>query len=174
MRAASSPTSGSAAGALLLARRSPRRGVWPGIGPIGEALGVAAARLHDFAYAQARGLGSIGFLAANLVVGVLIARFGTGHRALVDRGLPGRRSSLLALGHPGGRRVGAGAAAEHARDRAAGVNPVFAIFMVAVAFTQASHAVLYAFGSLHWRALGIGEAEIGALWAVSVAGRDRC
>ena len=37
-----------------------------GIGPIAEALGVAAARRHGFAYAQARGLGSLGFLAANL------------------------------------------------------------------------------------------------------------
>jgi PPP family 3-phenylpropionic acid transporter len=49
------------------------------------------------------------------------------------------------------------------------INPVFAIFMGVVAFTQASHAVMYAYGTIHWRALGIGEAEIGALWAASVA-----
>ena len=46
--------------------------------------------------------------------------------------------------------------------------PVFAIFMVAVAFIQASHATYYALGSFHWRALGIGEGRIGALWAFSV------
>ena len=49
------------------------------------------------------------------------------------------------------------------------MNPVFAIFMAASAFIQASHAVIYALGSLHWRALGIGETEIGALWAAGVA-----
>ena len=27
---------------------------------------------------------------------------------------------------------------------------------------------MYAYGSIHWRALGIGETEIGALWAASV------
>ena len=49
------------------------------------------------------------------------------------------------------------------------INPVFAIFMAAVAFLQASHAVLYAYGSIHWLALGISEVRIGALWAASVA-----
>ena len=41
--------------------------------------------------------------------------------------------------------------------------------MAAVAFIQASHAIYYALGSLHWRALGLGEGRIGALWAFSVA-----
>ena len=45
-----------------------------GIGPIAEALGVAAARAWDFPYAQARGFGSLGYLGANLAIGVLIAR----------------------------------------------------------------------------------------------------
>ena len=40
--------------------------------------------------------------------------------------------------------------------------PAFAIFMVAIALLQASHATYYALGSLHWRALGLGEARIGA------------
>ena len=52
------------------------------------------------------------------------------------------------------------------------VNPVFALFVAVVAFVQASHAVMYALGSLHWRALGLGETEIGALWAASVATRS--
>ena len=49
------------------------------------------------------------------------------------------------------------------------MNPIFAVFMAVVAFIQASHAVLYAYGSIHWRALGVSETEIGALWAASVA-----
>lgn len=48
------------------------------------------------------------------------------------------------------------------------MNPVFAIFMATVAFLQASHAVMYAYGSIHWRDLGVSEATIGALWAASV------
>ena len=38
----------------------------------------------------------------------------------------------------------------------------------AAACTQASHAALYAFGSIHWRDLGFSSATIGWLWAVGV------
>jgi MFS transporter, PPP family, 3-phenylpropionic acid transporter len=139
-----------------------------GLAPIGEALGIAAARIHGFPYAQARGLGSIGFLAANLIVGALMARLGTGIALWwIVACLLG--VALLGLHHPGGGGV---------RDRAPPSFreigrvislPVFAIFMGAVAFSQASHATYYALGSFHWRALGIGEGRIGALWAFSVA-----
>ena len=138
-----------------------------GVGPIGEALGVAAARIHAFPYGQARGLGSVGFLAANLVVGALIARTGTGI-ALWWIVVCLLGVAALGLRHPGGGGV---------RDRAPpGFReigrliglPVFAIFMAAVAFSQASHATYYALGSFHWRALGLGEGRIGALWAFSV------
>ena len=49
-----------------------------GTGPLAEALGVAAARARRFPYSPVRGLGSTGFLAANLIVGALIARTGSG------------------------------------------------------------------------------------------------
>ncbi|MFL5147987.1 MAG: MFS transporter [Microvirga sp.] len=38
----------------------------------------------------------------------------------------------------------------------------------AAACTQASHAALYAFGSIHWRDLGFSSATIGWLWAIGV------
>jgi PPP family 3-phenylpropionic acid transporter len=138
-----------------------------GVGPISEALGVAAARMHAFPYAQARGLGSVGFLAANLVVGALMVRFGTGI-ALWWIVVCLLGVAALGLHHPGGGGV---------RDKAPPgfreigrliALPAFAIFMVAIALLQASHATYYALGSLHWRALGLGEARIGALWAFSV------
>jgi MFS transporter, PPP family, 3-phenylpropionic acid transporter len=36
------------------------------------------------------------------------------------------------------------------------------------ACTQASHAAIYAFGSIHWRDLGFSSATIGLLWAIGV------
>jgi PPP family 3-phenylpropionic acid transporter len=48
------------------------------------------------------------------------------------------------------------------RDR-----PVLA-FLVAASLIQASHAVLYGFGTLHWTAAGHSETLIGWLWAGSV------
>ena len=139
-----------------------------GIGPIAEALGVAAARFYGFDYARARGLGSLGFLGANVLVGALIARNGSGIALWwIVFCLVG--TAALAVGHPGGRKVQDQVPPDMREIGRLMLNPVFAIFMAAVAFTQASHAVYYAFGSIHWRALGIGEARIGALWAASVA-----
>ena len=44
----------------------------------------------------------------------------------------------------------------------------FALFLAAAALIQGSHAVYYAFGTLHWRAAGYTEDVIGALWAEGV------
>ena len=73
-----------------------------GTGPLAEALGVAAARARNFPYSPVRGLGSAGFLAANLVVGALIARTGS---AVALWWIVGCMALLvpLALAHPGGR-----------------------------------------------------------------------
>lgn len=45
----------------------------------------------------------------------------------------------------------------------------FVLFMVATGFCQASHAVLYSFGTLTWRAAGIDDVTISLLWGLSVA-----
>jgi PPP family 3-phenylpropionic acid transporter len=47
-------------------------------------------------------------------------------------------------------------------------NRSFALFLAAAAMIQGSHAVYYAFGTLHWRAAGYSEDVIGALWAEGV------
>ena len=138
-----------------------------GTGPLAEALGIAAARARNFPYSPVRGLGSAGFLAANLVVGALIARTGS---VVALWWIVGCMALLvpLALAHPGGRKV----EGQPPRLREIGrlvVNPTFAVFMGLFAFLSASHAMLYSLGSIHWRALGVGESEIGALWAASVA-----
>jgi MFS transporter, PPP family, 3-phenylpropionic acid transporter len=139
-----------------------------GIGPIGEALGLAAARVHGFAYARARAVGSAGFLAANLAVGALLPVTGTG-LALWWIAACLVAVALLARRHPGGRRVVGARPPRMAEIGRVLVHPVFGLFLVAVALMQAGHAVLYAYGSVHWRALGLGEATIGALWAAGVA-----
>src|SRR5690606_37238569 len=47
-------------------------------------------------------------------------------------------------------------------------EPLFLTFLAAACLLQASHAVLYAFGTLHWRATGVSDLLIGWLWAVGV------
>ena len=44
----------------------------------------------------------------------------------------------------------------------------FVLFLAAAALVQGSHAVYYAFGTLHWRAAGHSDTVIGLLWAEGV------
>ncbi len=138
-----------------------------GIGPIAEALGVAASRFHGFAYAPTRGLGSIGFLTANLGVGALIGHTGP-NLALWWIVATLVVTIALALRHPGGRKVQGQMPPRVKEITALILNPVFAVFVGALAFTQASHAVFYAYGTIHWASLGLDESKIGGLWAMGV------
>jgi len=45
----------------------------------------------------------------------------------------------------------------------------FLLFMVATGLCQASHAVLYSFGTLTWRGAGLSDVTISLLWGESVA-----
>ena len=47
-------------------------------------------------------------------------------------------------------------------------HPVFVAFVVSASLIQASHAVYYGFGTIHWQSLGIGDDVIGFLWATGV------
>lgn len=47
-------------------------------------------------------------------------------------------------------------------------RPSFLVFLLAAALIQASHAIYYAFGSLHWRSLGLSDGFIGSLWGIGV------
>lgn len=138
-----------------------------GIGPIAEALGVAASRVYKFAYAPARGLGSVGFVSANLIVGALIARTGPMIALWWIVGCL-LATAMLAVRHPGGRKVQGQIPPRLGEIGQLVLNPTFAIFVAALSFTQASHAVFYAYGTLHWANLGLSEARIGALWAAGV------
>jgi PPP family 3-phenylpropionic acid transporter len=141
--------------------------VYPGMIPIADALTSAAGRAHGFAYGQARAWGSLTFLVANLGVGALIAEFGVDvARLWIVVCLAA--SVLFALTHPGGGFISPGAR-PGLRDAVSLVRkPVFAVFLLAIGFAEASHAVYYAYGSIHWQSLGLGAAEIGLLWAFPV------
>ncbi len=46
--------------------------------------------------------------------------------------------------------------------------PDFKVVLITVALLQASHAALYGFASIHWKAAGLSEFQIGILWAEGV------
>lgn len=135
--------------------------------PIGDALAVAAGRLHGFAYAPVRATGSAAFLLANLGCGWAVAQWGS-DAALIWILVSLAALALFSARHPGGVR------GEDPRPRLSDMGRLvrsrpFLLAAVASAALQASHGPLYAYGSLDWRAQGIPEVTIGALWAASVA-----
>ncbi len=136
--------------------------------PLSDALAVSATRRFRFEYARTRAAGSVAFIVANLIVGWLATHYG------VSVVLWWVAFWLVAAGvlgwlHPGGGR--SKAERERASLSEAAIlfrSPVFLAVAAASALTQASHGVYYAYGSVHWRALGYSEELIGALWAFGV------
>ncbi len=152
---------------VLFAATLAAAAVAAGMMPMADALSLRAAERGGFAYATARSVGSAAFLAANLLCGLAVARWGV-DAALCWIILSFPPLIWLGLRHPGG------AGTQVARPKLAEAwrlvrAPVFLAAMIAGAAVQGSHAVLYAFGSIHWAGQGIDDATIGALWALGVA-----
>lgn len=47
-------------------------------------------------------------------------------------------------------------------------SPLFVVFMLSAGLSQASHALLNGFATLHWQSLGLGDFAIGLLWSEGV------
>lgn len=133
--------------------------------PLSDALTIKAAQTHQgLHYGRIRLWGSVAFFAANLGGGFLLAHFG-GVSIPLAIGLC--TASVLLVVFPL-----RGEASER-KTRAQTVAPLggflFLVF-AATALIQASHAFLYAFGSLLWNAQGYGAETIGAVWALNIIG----
>jgi PPP family 3-phenylpropionic acid transporter len=139
-----------------------------GLVPVGDALGSAAARVHGFGYAEVRSAGSASFLLVSLAMGAAIGAVGPGAAPWVLAGFMAL-SAWTGLTHPGGGRAKAVRRPTMAEIRTLAAAPVFVLFIIAIGLAQSSHGVYYAYGSVHWRALGLSDAWIGALWAFGVA-----
>ncbi|MBX2855623.1 MAG: MFS transporter [Rhodobacteraceae bacterium] len=138
-----------------------------GLIPMSDAHGYAAADRAGFSYRRARAVGSLAFLAATALGGAAVARYG------VDVA-PIWMAVALALGAIGAADAPFPSARKAAPPIWRGLwsvlsQPGFALFMLAVAGTTASHGVYYVYSSVHWRDLGFSETVIGGLWAWGVA-----
>jgi PPP family 3-phenylpropionic acid transporter len=133
--------------------------------PLSESQTMAAVLAEKLDYGRIRLWGSITFILGALGTGPLLQHgdpdtvlwlvLGAAGLTLVAATLlPDRRGKPLEGGLAEVMPV--------LRDR-----PLLA-FLLAASLIQASHAVLYGFGTLHWKAAGHGETLIGWLWAGSV------
>jgi PPP family 3-phenylpropionic acid transporter len=146
---------------------------WTTIMPLAETVAMSGVRAAGLDYGRMRLWGSLSFIAASFVGGWVVARLGAGSAiwlVVAGAGLTAAAAHGLARPAAPGRDAGA---AQAPRLELAGAlrlvrSPLFVTFLVAAGAVQASHAVLYTFGTLHWRALGLSTEWCGALWSIGV------
>ncbi|MGI9406690.1 MAG: MFS transporter [Hyphomicrobiaceae bacterium] len=145
---------------------------WTTVMPMTEALAMRGVQAYDLDYGRMRLWGSLTFIAASLAGGWVLGRYGA------DPIVPMMIAAALALviaahvlratGFPapmsGGSEkvIGLTQAIGLLRD-----NRLLLLFLTS-GTAQATHAIYYAFGTIHWQATGLAAVSIGILWAIGV------
>jgi PPP family 3-phenylpropionic acid transporter len=143
--------------------------------PIGEAVALSGVRALGVDYGRMRLWGSLAFIVATFAGGALVESLGATSIVWMLVACSGgllASAWLLPVNHPGAageRPVTPGRRLLTPRDvvRVA-ASWRFLLFVAAAGLVQASHAVFYAFGVLHWQAQGLSSITIGVLWSLGV------
>lgn len=146
---------------------------WTSIMPLIETVAASGIRSGRIDYGRVRLWGSITFILASLGSGSVIQFIGA--QAVLPI-LLGATALMVLATHLMPRQLGRQAAAARAPARrikladafALARAPLFLLFLLATSMIQASHALMYAFGTLHWRTQGFSGGTIGALWSIGV------
>ena len=146
--------------------------LWSPPMPLYDGVLVTETKKHGLDYARVRMWSSVAFIFGTFIAGIAVDRYGppwvlyVGMASIV---LLAPLALLLPAAAP--RAAAAAAKPGHAPFRVADLlrQPAFLLFLLACGLCQASHSVLYSFGTLTWRGAGIDDVTISALWAESVA-----
>jgi len=132
--------------------------------PLADSRTLAAGRRFGFDYGRVRLWGSLAFILGSTGGGWLLGRVGLPALPwlLITALVLVTLSALLLPRQPQREVAAPGGLGRLLRDRR------FLAILAASALLQSSHALLYGFASLHWRAAGLGEAFIGWLWTLGV------
>lgn len=141
--------------------------------PLLESVSVRLSEVYKFDYGHVRLWASAMFVVGNIASGAAIERFG--YVVLAPWLTLVLLANLVAVyllpapppNRPRGDfvlrlRTTLGEARELLRSR------IFILFLVSASLDQASHAVYYGLGGMHWRSLGYGGSLVGMLWALGV------
>ncbi|GLQ07902.1 MFS transporter [Sneathiella chinensis] len=132
--------------------------------PLSDGLTMRASQLLGIEFGKTRKWGSISFIVATLLVGFCVDRFGLDaiYVALVVTScqlvgaafwVPGLQTRPNKAGVPFFKPL---------------VLPNFPLFVLTVSLLMSSHAALYGFSAIHWKALGYSNTTITLLWVLGV------
>lgn len=138
--------------------------------PLVEAIAMAGVRVRGHDYGRMRLWGSAAFVAANLLAGWLASRFGDG--ALIALMVAGAATTfavsfLLPRTDPLDA-AGFRTPLTFADARAVLHIPHMQLVLLSAGAVQGAHGMFYAYGTLHWQALGLQPSWFGALWAIGL------
>jgi PPP family 3-phenylpropionic acid transporter len=143
--------------------------VWHPILSLGEGVCVTLTRQKSIDYGRVRVWGSVSFIVGAVATGLSVEHFGARSVLYVMCvGVALTLPAVLWLPRPSIDATPGRAAADRPTALELLRQRPFVLFLLATGFSQASHAVLNLFATLHWRAAGITDATISLLWAEAV------
>ena len=141
--------------------------------PLTETVAMAGVRRAGLDYGRMRLWGSLTFVAASFAGGAAVDHWGAAAgiwAVLTGAALTVAAAHLLPM-QPSRRDTAGTTPPRRLRIHDVGQllrTPAMIAFLVAAGAVQSAHAVLYTFGTLHWRGQGISTAMIGTMWAIGV------
>ncbi len=149
---------------------------WTTVLPLTDAVVLTAVRSGTVDYGRTRLWGSLSYIAVTLGGGAAVELFGP--PAALWLFIGSAASVLLCaqwlpdMDAVNGKAGGATSAALRPIRLSDLVRlirlPVVWLFLAASSIVQATHAVYYLFGSIHWIGIGISPTVVGALWSIGV------
>ncbi len=138
--------------------------------PLSEVLALEGSAHYGIDYGRIRMWASLSFLSGSLIAGALLEVIPVNAVVLLICAAQGL-GAMMTLVLPNDKAI-----KKPMEGDAVSINAVLAvvtggaffIFAAAASIGQSSHGLLYAFGSVHFDALGYSKFSIGQLWAVSV------
>ena len=139
--------------------------------PLIDVLSLRLSRRTGYVFAVPRGVGSLAFILANVVVGWLLTRLGADIvLAWIVAATAGMAFAAWVI-HPRAPGSHDGPVSREARFQGLGRLVGDAKFMtaiVAIGLIQAGQAVYYGFSAILWKAQGLSDATTGLLWGCGV------
>jgi len=144
---------------------------WHALIPLGDSLALREVRRHGANYGTIRLWGSITFILANVAAGYLLGLIGVAdvHFLIVMMLILALASAFVlpSYGIHKDERPRSGLTFSGGFGAFLKKRPFMAMALSA-GFLQASHALLYGFGTIDWVGRGYSMREIGAFWAMGV------
>ncbi|QUM82454.1 3-phenylpropionate MFS transporter [Moritella sp. 5] len=137
---------------------------------LGEAMAAKLVRHNNMDYGKTRLWGSIGFMLASALTGLLVESFD--HKVILLTIIVGLAALLLLTVTPT-RNMPQDTTTSTKRSSsfiAILSRPSFWPFLLITALLQGAHAAYYGFGAVYWQDIGISETYIGYFWSMGVVG----